>query len=277
MTLSQHGPRLLSWMFGGAEGSMPPINRYACNECDFELPIGWGGYTYAVDDMGGRVVCPHPAEFQTVYEVTGLNFTEARKAGRVGFAQNGVCLDCLKQFDWDPDRDEAACPSCASSHVRSLRDLIGQRCPSCKVGVIEEGSVVRWKLDPDWEQLPVPPVVVDLLEFAEHRRAPAALRRAAKAADGFGENNFLTVALRLLDWWEGEYFARDQEQQDSAEMQAQWTWCKALPAVLAASPALAELVVIRGGRCWFAEGVGADLRRGIKNYLRKHRKHVLWT
>src|SRR5262249_46109340 len=147
---------------------MPPINRYACNECDFELPSGWGGYTYAVDNLGRRVVCPHPSEIHTIREVTGLNYTEAREAGRVGFAQHCVCLDCLKQFNLDLERDAAVCPECASPRVRSLRDLIGQMCPRCKVGRIEEGSVVRWKLDPDWEQLPVPQVVKDLTEFAEH-------------------------------------------------------------------------------------------------------------
>jgi len=256
---------------------MPPINRYACNECNLELPSGWGGYTYAVDNLGRRVVCPHPGEFQTVYEVTGLNYTEAREAGRVGFAQHCVCLDCLKQFDLDLERDAAVCPECSSPQVRSLRDLIGQKCPRCKVGLIEEGSVVRWKLDPDWEQLPVPQVVKDLTEFAEHRRVPGSLERAAEISNSFGEHNFFTVAVRLLGWWEGDYFSKDQEQQDSAEMQRQWTWCKALQAVLKATPALADLVVIRGGRCWFAEGVGPEVRRGIKNYLRKHRKHVVWS
>ncbi|MDY3558880.1 hypothetical protein R5W23_006056 [Gemmata sp. JC673] len=256
---------------------MPPISSYACNECDFELPSGWGGYTYAVDNSGQRVVCPHPGEFHTVYQVTGLNYTDAQNAGRVGFAQHCVCLDCLRQFDLDLERDAVLCLECSSRQVRSLRESVGQKCPRCKVGLIEEGSVIRWKLDPDWEQLPVPQVVDDLMKFVEHRRVPGSLERAAEVANSFGEGNFFVVALRLLRWWEGDYFSQDQEQKDSAEMQPQWTWCMALPDVLKSTPAIAELVVIRGGRCWFAESVSPEARRGIKNYLRKHRKHVVWS
>jgi hypothetical protein len=188
-----------------------------------------------------------------------------------------VCLECLTQLDLDLERDAAVCPKCSSPHIRCLRDLIGQKCPRCKVGLIEEGSVVRWKLDPDWEQLPVPQVVKDLTEFAEHRQVPGSLERAAEIANSFGGDNFFTVAVRLLGWWEGNYFSEDQEQKDSAEMQRQWTWCKALPAVLKAAPALAELVVIQGGRCRFAAGVGGETRRGIRNYLRKHRTHIVWS
>ncbi len=64
---------------------MPPIHRYACNECNFELPAGWGGYTYAVNDLGQRVVCPHPLEFAIIQRTTGLNYTEATQTGRVGY------------------------------------------------------------------------------------------------------------------------------------------------------------------------------------------------
>ena len=252
---------------------MPPINRYTCNECGLELPAGWGVYTYAVDDRGERVTCPHPGEFQTIREVTGMDYAEARAAGRMGYAQHCICGRCLQQFDLDLDRDARVCPGCSSPDVRSLRESVGKRCPQCGVGLIEEGSLVRWELDADWEQLPVPEVVKDLLRLLEDRKVPEALRPAAAAAERFDRNTLFTVGWRLLDWWEGEYFSKDQEQKDSEEMQPQWTWCMALPEVLRVTPALAELVVIRGGRCWFAEGVSAEVRRGIKNYLRKHRKH----
>lgn len=256
---------------------MPPVCHYGCNECDFELPSGWGGYVYAVDNLGARIVCGHPGEFEAVYRVTGMNYTEAIEAGRAGFAQHCVCLTCIKQFDLDLDRDAAVCPACTSPEVRSLRDLVGKKCPRCGVGVIEEGSIIRWKIDPDWEQLPVPQIVKDLTEFSEHRRIPESLKQAAEIANVFGEHNFFTVAIRLLGWWEGDYFAKNKEPKDSAEMRPQWTWCKALPAVLEATPALAELVVIRRGRCWFADGVSPETKRGIKNYLRKHRSHVVWS
>jgi DNA-directed RNA polymerase subunit RPC12/RpoP len=252
---------------------VPVISRYSCNECNFDLPSGWGGYIYAVDSVGQRIVCPHPCEFDTIHKVTGLEYQEAVNAGRTGFAQNCVCLDCLKQFDLDLQRDAVLCPTCSSPQVCSVRDITGKRCPRCKVGLIEEGSLVRWELDSDWEELPVPQVVKDLVQFQREWRISPTLQRAAEIADCFGEHNFFTVACRLLGWWEGDYFQKDTEQKDSCEMQKQWTWCKALPEVLKATPDLAELVVIRNWRCWFADGVPTEVRRGIKNYLRKHIKH----
>src|SRR5689334_6641937 len=99
---------------------MPIISRHSCNKCDFEMPSGWGGYTYAVDDLGQRVVCPHPGEANTIKRVTGLSYAEAHDAGRTGSAKHCVCLSCLKQFDLDLNRDAIVCPACASPEVRSL-------------------------------------------------------------------------------------------------------------------------------------------------------------
>ena len=69
------------------------------------------------------------------------------------------------------------------------------------------------------------------------------------------------------------------------ELNLRDAWCRALPDVLHAVPALAELVTIRNirtapafskslvvhsHRCSFQASVGPDVRRGIKNYVRKH-------
>lgn len=254
---------------------MPVISRYSCNVCDFKFPSGWGGYTYAVNDLGQREACGHPSEFDDIRRITGLDYTEAQDAGRVGFAQHCICLECLKQFDLDLLRDVRACPECSSLQVHKLDDQIGQTCPRCKTGIIEERSIVQWKLDPDWEQLSVPQVVKDLTEFQVQRQVPASLQQAAEVASSFGTHNFFTITATLLDWWEGDYFSKDREQKDFVDMQPQWTWCKALPAVLEVTPALAKLLTIRRGRCYFAKEVSPDTRRGIKNYLRKHRPHVV--
>lgn len=254
---------------------MPLIQRYGCNECDFELPSGWGGYMYAVDDVGNRRVCPHPCEFSAVVEITGLEMSEAESAGRTGYASHCVCLACVEQFDLDLERDERVCPKCSAQQVRSSEELIGESCPRCQVGLIEEGSIVRWKLDPDWENLPVPQVVKDLLQYDTDPTGPESLKPAIEAANRLGDHNFVILVARLLCWWEGDYFSEDREQQDSKEMNPRWTWCKALPDVCSLLPQLAELITVRSGRCWFADGVTPDMRRGIKNYLRKHRVHIV--
>jgi len=216
-----------------------------------------------------------PREGRAIQRITGLDYGEARLAARTGYASDCVCLSCLHQFELDLDRDARVCPKCAAAQVSTLRELVGQSCPKCKIGVFEESSPIQWKLDPDWETLPVPQIVKDLLQFEEDREVPASLQKAAEAASGIESNSLIYVALDLLGWWEGNYLTRKKEQKPSVEMNPQWTWCKALPAVLLVTPALAELVVIRDSRCWFTESTSDDVKRGIKNYIRKHRKHIV--
>lgn len=259
---------------------MPPIEYYGCTDCDFSLPTGWGGYMYAVDDHGKRQVCPHPLEFETVFRVTGLSFSDADAVGRIGHIEHCVCLTCLAQFDLDTERDELVCEKCSSANVITANDLVGKPCPSCSKGTIERSSPIRWKLDVDWESLPVPNVVKDLVVYHNTRQLPDSLTNAQVVADKHGAHNFSTVACRLLQWWEGDYFGATEEemdQQDSAEMNPQWTWCKALPDVLNSTPALASLVSIGKKSCSFPPSVTTEERGGIKNYLRKHLVHSMWS
>jgi hypothetical protein len=180
----------------------------------------------------------------------------------------------LAQFQLDLGRDPRTCPKCTSAEVRSVRELIDKPCPRCRVGIIVAGSPVRWKLDEDWEQLPVPQIVKDMVQYANDRVVPDSLRTAHGAASRLGEHNFFVVVVRLLNWWEG---SKDRGQRESEEMRPKWTWCKVLPAVLETTPMLGALLSIYDGRCWFASQVSPDVRRGIMNYVRKYREHVVWT
>jgi hypothetical protein len=138
---------------------------------------------YVEDDDGRRIICPHPAEQETVDEVLkGKNLSSEEKERRLGFNSDCVCLDCLHQFEadlrdeeanpwrdyptseqllkglkkllsvtekcitremWneiakDWEKDERICPQCSSINVKTVFELIGQRCPKCKEGFIEE-------------------------------------------------------------------------------------------------------------------------------------------
>src|SRR5437763_5617790 len=101
---------------------MPIISRYSCNRCDFEMPTGWGSYMYAIDSEGKRVVCPHPGELCAAEQITGLDYSQARLAGRIGYARDCVCLSCLHQFELDLDRDARVCPRCAAAQVSTMRE-----------------------------------------------------------------------------------------------------------------------------------------------------------
>jgi len=135
---------------------MPPINHYRCDKCGFSFPSGWGGYLYVIDNSGKRIVCPHPIELQTAYQVLGHDVAPEVFKERTGFNSDCVCLDCLKQFELDlgypekpmnsmryfyehtKERDKRECPYCKSSRVKAVLELIGEPCPKCKVGTIKE-------------------------------------------------------------------------------------------------------------------------------------------
>lgn len=123
---------------------MPLISRFKCNRCDFAFPSGWGGYTYAIDGEGRRVVCGHPGESQAVSRVTGLSWVDAEAAGRVGRAWYCACFDCCAQFDLDLDRDIKQCPQCRSLRVKSAYGAIALPCPKCRLGqIVKERTGVR--------------------------------------------------------------------------------------------------------------------------------------
>lgn len=150
---------------------MPEINEYKCNECGFSLPSGWGGYTYVLDENGARILCPHPAESETVSRVLGESVGYEAAAERVGFNSHCVCRSCLEQCDLDLDDwsalrgalwlrlgfgeeieadqslyedwptrvpDERRCPSCGSTDVRTVSEMVRERCPKCGIGTTGE-------------------------------------------------------------------------------------------------------------------------------------------
>jgi DNA-directed RNA polymerase subunit RPC12/RpoP len=123
---------------------MPPINDFKCDKCGFQLPSGWGGYMYVTDQTGKRIVCPHPCEFATVYQVLGANAPRELIQQRTGFNSDCLCLDCLKEFNIDLKRDARACPHCNSNRIGSLQELVDGPCPKCKEGTIQEIVTGAW-------------------------------------------------------------------------------------------------------------------------------------
>lgn len=138
---------------------MPPINQYQCSKCRLTLPEGWGMYFYVEDDKGSRIVCPHPAEREVVVEVLGNGASLEAIRERTGFNSYCICLDCLYQFEadlgesgWSPfehyigsykprlkqEKDKRECPKCKSKNVKTELELVGEVCPKCNQGVIEE-------------------------------------------------------------------------------------------------------------------------------------------
>nr|MDO8114645.1 hypothetical protein [Candidatus Sigynarchaeota archaeon] len=126
---------------------MPMIMNYKCSNCDFELPSGWGGYTYVVDAKGKRIVCPHPVELSIIEKVLGPDVSREERQRKTGFNSHCICMKCLKQFDADfnimesgEPKDPRRCPKCKSVNVLTENELVGKTCPKCKKGTIQELS-----------------------------------------------------------------------------------------------------------------------------------------
>jgi len=111
-----------------------------------------------------RLPCPHPHETTYAEEVLGVHSSTEVFKLRTGFNSYVVCLDCLHLFEADlrdekvnewrflyerPSlkealrgrpkmKDERKCPRCGSRNVKTVFEMIGERCPKCKTGVIKE-------------------------------------------------------------------------------------------------------------------------------------------
>jgi len=140
---------------------MPRINEYRYSKCDLSLPKGWGYCFYVEDAKGKRIDCYHPMEGWYVMEVLGKNPSLELIRERTGFNSFCVCLDCLHQFRadlgyfeayWSPyepyleshlprpkqAKDKRECPKCKSKNIKTELEMVGEPCPKCKEGVIEE-------------------------------------------------------------------------------------------------------------------------------------------
>jgi hypothetical protein len=111
-----------------------------------------------------RLPCPHPSEDKYAMEILGVDSRSDLFKSRTGFNSYVVCLDCLYQFEADlrdekvnewrlwygrpsfreafrgkPEmKDERRCPKCGSTNVRTVFEMIGEKCPKCKTGIIVE-------------------------------------------------------------------------------------------------------------------------------------------
>lgn len=207
----------------------------------------------------------------------------AMAAGRTGFNSYCVCCACLSQFDLDLKRDERRCPQCASVDVKSVRELTDRPCPKCKIGTVRRGSPIRWRLDDDRATLPVPDIVKHIVNFEKDRVVTPPLQRAYELAMQVPEARpytFTTVCSWILGWWQGDYFGKalggtTEQQACTGPCQPQWTWAEAFRRILREVPELSELADWKTDRFCFKPTVSADVRRGIKNYVREHREVVV--
>lgn len=134
---------------------MPAMFVSQCNKCGFKTSMSSGGYMYALDENGNKVICPHPGEASVMSKVLEIPREEAtifilgkyeklsketkeKIRARLGRNFQHICLDCLAEVFLDKKRDEIKCDKCGSTNLKYVADLTGQSCPKCKEGTIEK-------------------------------------------------------------------------------------------------------------------------------------------
>lgn len=137
-----------------------------CPACKFKLPSIY--VIYVTDSNGQRLICPHPCEGNTIWEILSkelnwlqrlthkipssmigikrrrtfvqklLGYTDLGVLfdTRTGTLVNLMCFDCNSIFKLDLKRDSRVCPTCNSYRVVETTDLTGKPCPKCKEAII---------------------------------------------------------------------------------------------------------------------------------------------
>ena len=79
-------------------------------------------------------------ENATIKRVLGDDYSIELLRERIRHISWVICLDCLHEFNLDMKEEELICPECNSNNIKASYQLIGEECPHCKVGVIEEND-----------------------------------------------------------------------------------------------------------------------------------------
>jgi DNA-directed RNA polymerase subunit RPC12/RpoP len=97
---------------------------------------------YAISQDGKKEYCPHPAEREEMERILGTTeISDQMRRERTGIEHDCLCLDCLKQFRLDLDKNDKECPKCGSYKVKTIQELVYLPCPKCRTGTIQENEI----------------------------------------------------------------------------------------------------------------------------------------
>jgi len=115
---------------------MPESKKFHCNKCDLTFPTGSGGYPYVINKIGKKRIAKKPGEMEALYGSLGKDAPKELVEKMVGFNSHCICVDCLKQFGMDVEKEARGCPQCYSNQIKTVLELVGNSCPKCKTGTI---------------------------------------------------------------------------------------------------------------------------------------------
>jgi hypothetical protein len=139
---------------------MPLIYELKCAACGFTKELITGNAVVDLDD-GREEVCGHPTERFQAKRLTGLEWTELVKQGRIGYRYALTCRECghidyyrtsrprrrgpfaglvggITHIPGDKEASEHACSSCGAHNLVAISKVGSGRgrkvapCPNCK-------------------------------------------------------------------------------------------------------------------------------------------------
>ena len=125
------------------------LKSIKCSECKFSLL--WGSEALYIRKepgpirklfgmKGKKVVLKEPPVGDLSSETGGKSIPDLIEEGKIGHYAAYICMSCISVFELDSETSKL-CNKCRSSEIKSIHDMIGQKCPKCKSGVIEESIV----------------------------------------------------------------------------------------------------------------------------------------
>ena len=123
------------------------IRSIKCSTCGFTLIAGSAGVAPYLKKPKGffrrlfglgekKVLLQDPPTGNLSKDFRNKELPDLIKEKRVGHYAAYLCLSCLKIFDIDSSA-EKKCKHCKSTSVKSVFEMVGEKCPKCKTGSIE--------------------------------------------------------------------------------------------------------------------------------------------
>ena len=122
------------------------IRSIKCSTCSFTLIAGSAGVAPYLKKSKGflrklfglgekKVLLQDPPTGNLSKNFGGKELSELIDEKRVGHYAAYLCLSCLKIFDLD-SAAEKKCKHCKSTSVKSVFQMVGEKCPKCGEGII---------------------------------------------------------------------------------------------------------------------------------------------
>jgi hypothetical protein len=126
------------------------LRSIKCSTCGFTLLTGIGVAPYVKKPKGffrklfgldeKKVFLQDPPTDNLSKNFHDKELSDLIKEKRVGHYAAHLCLSCLKIFDLDSSAVKK-CKHCKSTSVKSVFEMVGEKCPKCKEGFIEDKKI----------------------------------------------------------------------------------------------------------------------------------------